>query len=75
MSIDSYKSTGQMFINLCQASIVGAVVTVPMGEEFIGIPIFMHLAFLAGITYLSGIHLINRASELRRKEEKQNRRR
>lgn len=62
-----------MFFNLCQASIVGCVVMIRTEESAFGIHLSVWLFVLALLTYYTGRHYTDKASRLKRQEEKSKR--
>lgn len=68
MSIDAYRKTGQMFINLCQAGIAGSLIMLGGERQVLGISATVWLMILSAISYKLGILFVNRASNLEHKE-------
>ena len=73
MSTNTYEKTGQIFFNLCQAAIVGAVAMIRTDETFYELHASIWLIVAASVMYITGWHFTDKASRLKRQEEKQRR--
>lgn len=70
MSINTYEKTGQIFFNLCQASVIGAAAMMRTNEIFWSIHASIWLIASVPLLYVTGWHFTDKASRLKRQENK-----